>query len=274
MKNSLLAVIALLTSYGLKAQSVSNYLGDESYFYAQTKQINQFFRRFNAEEDLKGDRLYEGHEYYRDPETRNSYLKMLFDQENQMISSDLKKEFIGDVVNRSSPVYLDFYGGKWFAEVSARFRYQGKQETGTLFLELERENHGMKWVINKVYFKPFAELFFTDSVTNKFIHPMSHELDFMNLMKVFSDKKNVEYYVEKEYRPDYKTLFLYEVKKGGLVFETILNVKFHFFQVENWYFELSEFNRSGKNTGWLISGLNKIPENQKEALLKYIYYEK
>ena len=198
---------------------------------------------------------------------------MLFDKENGDISP-LKGDFINDVTGSDSPQFLDFYGGEWFAEVTARFKYQGKQETAVIFLNLERENLGVKWVISNVYFQPFAELFFTDSLVSKFIHPMSHELDFMNLIKVFSDKKDVEYYFEKDYNPDFKTIFLYEIKKGGLTFETILNVKFHFFQVNNWYFELSEFNRSNNNSGWLISGLTRIQEDEKDRLLKYIYYEK
>jgi hypothetical protein len=56
-------------------------------------------------------------------------------------------------------------------------------------------------------------------------------------------------------------------------FETIENVSFHFFQLNDWYFQLKEFNRPGYNTGWLISNLSKIPEDQKGMLLKYIYYE-
>lgn len=274
LKISLTSFILLLGALSAKSQSITNYLGDESYFYAQTKQINQFFRRFNAEENLKGERLYEGDENFRNAETRRSYLKMLFDAENGDISNQLKNEFIRDVTRQDSADFLNFYGGKWFAEVTAKFKYQGKEQTAVVFLNLEREKLGVKWVISNVYFQPFAELFFTDSLSQKFIHPMSHELDFMNLIKVFSDTQAVEYYFEKDYHPDFKTIFLYEIKKGGLTFETIQNVKFHFFQIKNWYFELSEFNRSNKNSGWLISGLTKIPEDQKDVLLKYIYYEK
>lgn len=45
------------------------------------------------------------------------------------------------------------------------------------------------------------------------------------------------------------------------------------FQIPGWYFELSDFNRSGTNSGWLISGLLKLKENDKELLLKYLYHE-
>lgn len=260
---------------GARAQDVGNYLGDESFFYAQTKQVNQFFRRFNCEEDLEGNRIYDGEENYHDPAFRKKYIRMLFDKKNTMMGEELKDEFIKDVTEKDSPQFLDFFGGQWYGEVTAKFTFNGKEETAIIFLSLEQEKLGYKWVITNVYFKPFAKMFFGDStVVHKFLHPMSHELDFMNLIKVFKDPAQVEYYFKKDFQPDYKSIFLYEVKKGSLKFETIKNVRFHFFQIDNWYFEISEFNRSDKNSGWLISALTKIPEDQKDMLLKYIYYEK
>lgn len=258
----------------VSAQDIGSYLGDESFLYAETKQVNQFFRRFNSEEDIDGKRIYSGNLNYRSKEFRSKYIKMLFDHQNENITENLKGEFIHEVIEEPSPSFLDYYGGRWFAEVDTKFIYKGQSRTVVLFLELEKENLGIKWVINNVYFYPFTKLFYTDSTAiSKFLHPMSHELDFMNLIKVFKDPETVEYYFDEDYKPDFKTLFLYEIKKGNLVFETVENVSFHFFQLQNWYFQLREFNRSGYNTGWLISNLSKIPEDQKGKLLKYIYYE-
>ncbi len=274
MRLSIAVVIFQLICAFASAQDIGTYLGDESFLYAETKQINQFFRRFNSEEDLEGKRIYEGNPNYRSKEYRSSYIKMLFDRQNKDISEDLKSEFIKEVTNPSSPSFLDYYGGRWFAEVDTKFTYEGQSRTVVLFLELEKENLGIKWVINNVYFYPFTKIFYTDSTAKaKFLHPMSHELDFMNLIKVFKEKETVEYYFDEDFKPDFRTLFLYEVKNEDLVFETVEKVSFHFFQLENWYFQLKEFNRSGYNTGWLISNLSRIPEDQKDQLLKYIYYE-
>ena len=249
-------------------------MGDEKFLYAETKQINQFFRRFNSEEDLTGKRLYEGSPDYRNKEFRKSYIKMLFDGQNEGITEDLKSDFISEVTKDIDPSYLDYYGGRWFAEVDTKFIYKGQARTVVLFLELEKENLGIKWVINNVYFYPFTKMFYTDSTAlAKFLHPMSHELDFMNLIKVFNDPETVEYYFDEEFKPDFRTLFLYEIKKGNLIFETIEKVSFHFFQLDDWYFQLEEFSRQGYNNGWLISNISKIPEDQKSMLLKYIYYE-
>lgn len=268
------AILQLICVFG-SAQDIGSYLGDESFMYAETKQVNQFFRRFNSEEDLNGKRLYKGDPNYRSKTFRANYIKMLFDRENKDITEKLKNDFIKDVADGPSPAFLDYYGGRWFAEVDAKFIYNGEPRTVVLFLELEKENLGIKWVINSVYFYPFTKMFFADSTAlTKFLHPMSHELDFMNLIKVFNDPNTVEYYFDEDFKPDFKTLFLYEVKQGNLKFETIEKVSFHFFQLNNWYFQLKEFNRQGNNSGWLISNISKIPEDQKGMLLKYIHYEK
>ena len=58
---------------------------DESELYASTKQVNQFFRRFNGEEDRKGRRFYEGDKEFRDVSLRKNYITLLFDKENQNI---------------------------------------------------------------------------------------------------------------------------------------------------------------------------------------------
>lgn len=90
----------------------------------------------------------------------------------------------------------------------------------------------------------------------------------MNLHKALDDPRHIEYYASKEYSPDYLSLFFYQMKKRKLKFKEINSVKFHFLQIKNWYFELSYFNRNNKNSGWLISNLIYIEDEQKQELIK------
>lgn len=257
------------------AQSLGDYLGDESVLYAETKQVNQFFRRFNCEESGKGKRFYPGDELYRNPQMREKYLNAIFDNENSKLDPAMKEKFIQSV-NGSNSQFLDFHGGEWFAEVQTTFNYKGRKEPITLFLKLEEAKVGSKWVFTHALFKPFQEVFAdggpdTGNNIPAFIHPLSHELDFMELIKVFKNTGNLEQYAKAGYSPDYLTLLYYEIKRGNLSFNTVNSVKFHFFQVEGWYFELKEFQRKSANRGWLISQLVEIPKGQKELLLQYIY---
>ncbi|RLD39321.1 MAG: hypothetical protein DRI74_01265 [Bacteroidetes bacterium] len=273
MKIRLFLFLFIISSFGtLKSQIVDDVLGDEGMFYAETKQVNQFFRRFNNEEGLDGVRYYKRDKEYRNPKTREKYLNMLFDNKNTALTLNIRDAFKADILADSN-LFLNFHSGGWFAEVKTLFSYKGEDKTVTFFLELEQENMGYKWVITNVYFEPFSEILVDKkSDVSKFLHPMSHEIDFMNLIKVFNDKKYIENYTIKTFQPDFLTLFLYEFKQGYFEFKYVENLKFHFFQIPGWYFEIEQFVRADYNSGWLISKLTKISEEEKSILLKYIYH--
>ena len=274
MRSILYVILITVSPLFVSAQKVEDYLEGEKFLYAETKQVNQFFRRFNGEENENGVRLAEDDNKFRNADLRKSYMNMLFDNETAAYSDELKKEFVKAVVNSSDNQYLNFHKDGWFAEVNTEVAFNGKPERAILFLKLEQEKLGYKWVFDKVFFAPFTKLFDIDTVgLGEFMHPMSHELDFMNLRKVFNNKEEIEEYAHEQYQPDYLSLFLYEIKNGSIAFRTVKNVKFHFFQIKNWYFEISEFNRSGYNKGWLISNLVKVPEEQKDLLINYIYFK-
>ncbi|MCD4697750.1 MAG: hypothetical protein K8S16_16115 [Bacteroidales bacterium] len=261
-----------MTTQSMAQNSLGSLTGDERDLYAQTKQVNQFFKRFNNEEDRFGKTYNPDDENYRDNDFRLTYLNMLFDNQNPLISKELRKEFIKTVSNENEPIFLDFHGDLWFAELATTFTFNKTKETPILFLKLEAENLGYKWVITNVYFDKFLKHFNKGEkfgIEKSFLHPMSHELDFMNIYKVFKDVKYSEYYADKSFKPDYKSILFYELKKGNLTFESAGNLKFHFFQVDGWYFELSYFNRPGPNAGWLISKLYKISEKEKNELLQF-----
>ena len=273
MKSALVFTTLILLSLSLQAQLVDE--DDESKLYAANKQVNQFFRRFNGEEDEKGERYYPKDKLYRSEKLRKKYIGILFDANNAGITPELKVEFTKDVIDKEKPGILNFHGGNWFSEVHTLFLMNGKEVPITLFMELEKHHQGTRWVISKVYADIFRPSFERDTVkVGKFLHPLSHELDFMNLRKAFSNPDSVSQYTLKKFVPDHLSVFLYEIKKGNLKFKTVQEVKFHFFQIDSWYFELSQFNRPGYNTGWLISNLVKIKnESEKNLLRKYVYYE-
>jgi hypothetical protein len=268
---ALLLVLALSPAFG----QLANDMDDETKFYAQTKQVNQFFRRFNGEENEKGDRYYPDDKQYRNNKLRKKYIGMLFDAGNASFSNDLKVQFAKDVLDKDKPGILDFHAPGWAAEIQTVFTVNGKDQNVTMFMELEPDHLGYKWVISSIYSEIFATYFKRDTTkVGQFLHPMSHELAFMNLRKAFMNVDSVAQFASKKYVPDYLTLFLYEMKKGSMKFKYVSEVKFHFFQIPGWYFELAEFNRPGYNTGWLISNLVKVSSDQdKEALRKFIYHE-
>ncbi|MBK5278940.1 MAG: hypothetical protein JJE09_08765 [Bacteroidia bacterium] len=268
----LFAIALLVMTSPLVAQIVGD-LDDESKLYAQSKQVNQFFRRFNGEEDEKGNRYYPADRQYQSTRLRKNYLGILFDEGNKGISPALKTEFVKDVLEKGESSILNFHGGNWFSEVNAIFTMNGVSQRITLYMELEKDHLGYKWVISKVHADTFDPYFKRDTTkVGRFLHPLSHELDFMNLRKAFERSDSISQFTAKRFTPDHLSVFLYEVKKGNLKFKSVEAVKFHFFQLDGWYFELSQFIRPGYNTGWLISNLVKLSSDaDKKLLLAYLY---
>lgn len=273
------AIIALLAIAPLSvhAQSVGDLQFDESELYAETKQVNQFFRRFNGEEDKHGERLYAKDRDFRSHRLRKKYVPGLFNLESSILNDAATEKFTELVLDKDKPVFLDFHGGGWLCELKTIFKYQGVEDELTLFLVLQEEEVGSKWVIDGVYFEAFYDLLKKPDNSNfndkKFLHPLSHELGFMNIFRVFSEHDSLEYFAYRDFAPDYLSLFFYEIKKGRLEFKTVKDLKFHFFQIDEWYFELSYFNRDGYNSGWLISNLLELDERNRQILLNYIYHE-
>ena len=265
-------VLLLALFYKADAQVVGS-LGDvqvdEREFYTMTKQMGQFMHRFNYEEDPSGKRLYPGDKDYRNPAKRKESIPLLFDLENPRTNGTLRDFFIEDLTKNNQ--YIEFLGGEWFSEVSAKFIWKGKEVDVSMILAIEKEGLGSKWVLSNVFFSEFQKYFPQGELSERekhFLHPQSHELDFMNIYKIFEDPQVIEYYASNEYTPDYLTLFFYEIKQGNLRFDHVESVKFHVLQIDNWYFEVSWFNRSGYNSGWLISNLIYLKAPEKETLLK------
>lgn len=274
LKSILLSVIALLSFLPGKAQLVDD-MDDESRLYAESKQVNQFFRRFNGEEDEKGNRFYPGNRNYRNAKLRKKYFGILFDESNSGISDALKTDFATYLLEKPEATVLDFHAKDWFSEVHATFTMNGKDQPVTLFMEIEKDHLGYKWVINSVQSDMFTPYFVRDTTRiGRFLHPMSHELDFMNLRKAFVNGDSVSQFTARSFRPDHLSVFLYEIKKGNLKFKSVERVKFHFFQIAGWYFEISDFNRPGYNTGWLISNLVRLKDTTEKEMLKNYLYKK
>lgn len=277
MKKFFLTNVLLLSMFFIKTSEAQSYtnLGDiqtdERAFYTMTKQMSQFMSRFNYEEDQYGTKISPESPDYRDRMKRKSVLPLLFDMDNPRTNGSLRDFFIADLTEKDAN-YFEFLGGKWYSEVSATFKMNGEKVDISMIFTIEQENLGSKWVLTNVYFSDFSKLFPKGDMAEQqkhFLHPMSHELDFMNIYKIFKTPESIEYYASNTYSPDYLSIFFYEVKCGNLVFEKVNSEKFHVFQIDNWYFEVSWFNREGLNTGWLISNLVFLKDDEKEELLKF-----
>ncbi|MEP2026371.1 MAG: hypothetical protein ABJH98_08090 [Reichenbachiella sp.] len=269
--SALLTILAIHTSVG---QGLTDDMKDtEEQLRASTKQINQFFRRFNGEEDENGKRYYPTDKRYRDANLRKKYVPVLFDTQTGQLDAAIAKEFVKKITDKKSPAFLDFHQDDWFAEVKTTFKYKGQNINGTLYMKLQPQGQGYEWIIQDVAFSQFSKWFDKDTSDKKqFLHPMSHELDFMTLRKALKDQQHAEQYTADDYETDELSIFLYEMNQGNLTFVSARNVAFHFFAIEGYYFSIANFNRPGYNSGWLISSLVPLAnQDQKKQMKDYIY---
>ncbi|MGW8122975.1 hypothetical protein ACV07N_09990 [Roseivirga echinicomitans] len=266
-----LSFFFVFTSFST-AQIVGENYAIEQQLIASTKQLNQFFKRFNGEEDVKGRTFESDDKQYRSEKLRKKYLSILFDGEDTDITTETKLNFIERVTREDKPEFLNLHSKGWFAVVNTTFLYKGQQMPLVLYMKVQQEGLGYEWVIADIAFDPYKTMFDKQrGETKVFLHPMSHELDFMNLRKALLKGGVPESYTPADFEPDLLTVFLYEVKMGILQFQTVNRMNYHFFSIDGWYFSLTNFNRANDNSGWLISDLLQINASQKEDLLKIIY---
>jgi len=86
-----------LLPWKAEAQNIGDFQYDESELYAETKQVNQFFRRFNGEEDKQGERLYAKDRDFRTYKLRKKYLPTLFNLENSILTEAAREKFTDGV---------------------------------------------------------------------------------------------------------------------------------------------------------------------------------
>jgi hypothetical protein len=229
---------------------------------ASTKQVNQFFRRFNAEEAPDGKRWFSDHPDYHSVGIRKRYIPLLFDK-GAGIPDSLVRAFTNEAVNGKQ--FLSLHGGAFLAEVHSVFSWEGKLDTLQLFLSIQEESVGSKWVMVAAKGMSILTVGQKDS-SLVFLHPLSHEIEFMNLFRVFQDAENMHAYVKEDFEPDGLSVLWYEIQRKRVVFKSVIGVKFHFRQIEGWYFTLEQKLRSEINSGWLITGLQRSLESNKNSI--------
>ena len=175
-RNIIILALTFAFVWPVAGQTIGDFKMDETELYAMTKQMGQFMRRFNYEEDQFGERLNPKDPRYHNKEMRRQSLPILFDQEKYGKQTELQRYFIEDVTKDDS-TFMTFLGGRWYSEVSCTFKYNGKPVSVILFLAVEKEGLGSKWVLTNVYFSEFNKLFPNGEIAERekhFLHPMSH----------------------------------------------------------------------------------------------------
>lgn len=232
----------------------------EHLFY-QVKQLDQFIDRFNSNENAEGIAI---NPSKTSAEDRERILASLFNLEMLEIPAFKEKavRFIKEVTG-SRISNLSFYDKNYYATIDCQVLYKNKKELLTLTLVLEGSaNNGAHWVIKG------AKADFLGGLNNnagkvkdhKIIPPTNHEVEFIALLNIFNKEKDINSYLSESYGKNQLDNLDQILKSGNLKMLSTATPTYHFLQIPGWIFTVDFFNRKSKNSGLLISNLDKVDQ--------------
>lgn len=270
MKTACLLCIFLLCT-GAYAQT-EEFPGEENFVY-QVKQVDEFIDRFNNA-DFSLIKKYLKDKYNIEEVSRSELIKSLFNHADTSWNKDDVVQFLADVTENKPPPYLDFYDDNWYAELDCMATYKGKTENFTLVLKIEtiEATGASKWVIESVL-ADFLNLPESKDY-RKALNPASYGTDFMGLIDALADTANYQNYISATAQPSQLLLFFNELYEKKLTFKQVNEITYHFLQIDSWIFQVREFRRDTKNSGWLISSLLKVNDAQKQQYRERVLFLK
>jgi hypothetical protein len=267
MKKLILSVLCSLTFFcvacgqNITQSSLQDSLFEQSLKF-RVKQVDEFIARFNYEIDTEGKKV----QNRLDMQARKKQVASLFDFEyiakmdsnkRKMATNFINQVCGGDNSNSSKFWLISLYDKDFYAKAVCKVKYLGKDETLQLTLKIEQDTKkNIRWVLVAAQAK-FLEIVPTD--TTKFISPVAHELNFMQLSQI-TDKNsdnsaNIAAYTAKNYEVEQLPIVLFLIKTKQLKIDFVQHLSFHFSQIPNYTFIVEHKERTTGNVGWLITDI-------------------
>jgi len=267
-----------ICQHRLFSQVYSNNDGaKEKHFIYEVKEIDEFFERFNDDPGSFIRGVYKAR-HTKFNIARQRLIRSLFNNENMSWNGVVMNEFISEVTKKKKPIYLDFYGDDWYAELTCKFKYNSSSIVIPVIMKIEMtQNKGSKWMIvavgssrlkSKIVLTEMAQ----SKIETKFISPTSHGTNFVSLKRAFEDKENLSSYFESSYfKKSHMLEFYNAILNREIDFMHVIKIKYHFLLAYKWIFTVENFSREALNSGWLINHIQKVSsfemENYRNKLL-------
>ena len=249
----------------LLSQVYSNNDGaKEKHFIYEVKEIDEFFERFNDDKGSFIRGVYKAH-HVKFNIPRQRLIRSLFNYENMSKDSIMINKFVSDVTKKKKPIYLDYYGDDWYAELTCKFKYNTSTIVIPVTMKIEMtQNKGSKWMIVAVGSSNLkSRIVVTEMVQSKvksnIISPTSNGTNFVSLKRAFDDKENLSDYFESAYMKRSNMLEFYNaILNRDIEFLDVIKIKYHFLLAGRWIFTVEDFIREELNSGWLINHMEKV----------------
>ncbi|MDP4265620.1 MAG: hypothetical protein Q8941_24080 [Bacteroidota bacterium] len=236
----------------------------EKHFIYEVKEIDEFFERFNDDPASFIRSVYKAR-HVKFNINRQQLIRSLFNYENMSWDSVMMNTFISEVTKKKKPIYLDFYGGNWYAELTCKFKYNSSSIVIPIIMKIEMtQNKGSKWMIvavgsstlkSKIVVTEMAQ----SKMKTKIISPTSYGTNFVSLKRAFEDKENLSGYFETFYLKRSHMLEFYNaILNHEIEFLDVTKIKYHFLVADKWIFTVENFPREALNSGWLINHIERV----------------
>ena len=265
-------VLSLLTLV-LYAEAMSQTLPDpvlNAEFSAQVKSIDEFINRFNGTEsnpEVKNDS-----NFYRNNLIALFDYQMKHDGLTDAAFRKMISDFVQQIEVQNAKIKLT--DSSMWAEAKSSVKVDGRSRTLTLLLRSETYNKDrVRWTIAGA--KGVLKACGIDTAQYYAISPVEHEVHFMSLDGIFTNnRKGIMGYKSKECNIDELSVFFSFVMIGKIEFCAVSHVTFHCLEVPNYAFTIEEQGRRGLNSGWLITNLIPLSDNNKNQYInKLLHYE-
>ena len=244
------------TTVNMVAQSFPDMALDKD-FAAQIKSIDEFIQRFNGDEshpELKR-------------EDRIVNLLALFDYKmnHEGLSESAFKKIVMDFVQQvnASGSKIKLTDDAFYAEAEITANISGKSLSLSIILQSQTYNKDrIRWAIVGV--RGLAKAGIIDTEHFYGISPVDHETHFMSIGDIFAhNAPEIIGYRGKDTKIDELSVFLAMAKLDKVRIISVNQLTMHCLEIPNFVFTINEEGRRGGNSGWLISKVVKINENEK-----------
>ena len=248
MKRSI--VILSLLLFFLPSMNAQKFVMDDDFIdnYAfKVKQISEFMSRFNLEMCVitpEQDSLW-----------RVYNRVLLFDRETYETNQHKADSLIRMI--EKDTIQLQYSDTTWTAYAKCRVSYMGKEDSILLALKPELRGKNMyKWVIVEAS----GDILSLPSKTHSehfYISPVDNELNFISLSQITKNNtNNIMQYAGSKCELDGLSVFYTMIYTKQLRILNVQELTYHFDLPHKHSFDVRYFNRTSKNSGWLIFNFN------------------
>lgn len=219
----------------------------------QTRQIRQFFDRFNYKELIPVPNTTPT-QYST---SRDLNIAGLFDWDFIQGNRTIAMQFIREICQKN--MVLDYLEQDWYAEAITTGKMAQKSIPIHFILRYIRfPEGGSAWEIVSI-FSP--ELHYSPSGHSGKINAHENELSFMRLPEKVNNSELRKGLFSAEVSTSQTTLMRFLLDQKILTIGNVERVRYHFLQVPGWVWQVNKIRSRSWNGGWRITKLQPVSEN-------------